>query len=275
MLDHNNIFEKQKPHKNLPFWVHWADHSQEIKSIQKMIKDGEVPKSVEACMSFIESLKQKFWWIKTEVGRLPVSIFSLYESAVKNTQSGDFEDQLYNVTEISETGPMGPYEEVCLIEKLSEQYFQAMVYYKLLKNSLPARRKRFICNQKILVKYGKGYETDVFMRLVQITPVGLLFKVKDELFFDKAVEEPLLKLYFNTNHFHAFINDNYHDLSHLKDKLFYTNNDLNYHLVATEDIKGSLQFDPLVKGEYFVFIRFYDIQESEIDFVFKEFWQKF
>jgi hypothetical protein len=258
-----------RPYPHASLEVHWSDCSKVIRALQSEIKSGgHLTKCISELDTRLMGLNQKTLWIKNKETIFPMSIYDVYLTLMAHLKKGDFEDVLFDGHEISFISPSGPYKNSTVVELVSRRTFQDFVHYHVLKNKLHHRGFRLHTRGNVKMLYGADLENSTLLEIKQITDNGVLFSSRDEVLLDSVTHGEQVKVLIDTSKVCELLDGK--DVTNHQD-LFFTNNELRYFNVHTKDIISSLSYDSALTGEFYLFIRYWHMQESELPSVFNDF----
>ena len=258
-----------KPYNHASIEVYWSDCSKIIRALQSEIKhNSHLSNVVSQIDEKLMKLNKQNFWLKNKEIIFPMSVYDIYLTLMSHLKKGDFEDVLFDGQEISFISPGGPYKSSTLVGLISKNTFQDFVYYQVLKNKLHHRGFRLHTRGNVKMIYGQDMECSTLLEIKQITDNGVLFASKDEFLLDTITHGEQVKILVDTSKVCQLIEDK--NVTNHQD-LFYTNDELRYFITNTKDIISSLSYDSAITGEFYLFIRYWHMQESELPSVFNDF----
>jgi hypothetical protein len=261
-----------KPFGDLPITFHWADSSKLTRSMQSSLKlDNSLQVTLQQLEYKFHELQQIMLWVKNHDSIIPMSLYDVYMTMMAHLKKGEFEDQLFNSQELSFIGPTGPYKFSTMVELLNKSTFNEFVFYSILKNKLPHRGFRLHTQGQVMMQFGQHLDQVTMLKIQQITDNGVLFASRDELLLDNMTKGEVCKFMLDTTAISRLLDGHYPEDP--GQDLFFTSNDLRYFVVKQTDIIKSLGYDSAITGEFYLFIRYSHMHDSELPVVFKTFIQ--
>lgn len=261
--------------QNAPFEFKIVDNHMLMKNIQKRLKaDSSLQAKYSENLEFIITLKAIKIWLKLDGSVIPMNLLDVYTCFTKHLKDSSFDDQLYNCNSVSFMGPMGPFKEIPLVQCLNDKLIGKFLFESSLKSKIPARNLRVRTSGDVLVTHGENHELQNRVQMKQITKNGILFSCRDGMVVDNFSRSEILKFHINTEKLKNFTDNNLKMQLSSKTDFFYSEDDLRYFYVDETKIKRSLSYKSDETNEFFLFIRYCDMQESDIPSVFIEFTKK-
>ncbi len=261
--------------ENTPLMFKVIDNSVFVQNIQNELKKcSKFNGLYETHLSFLDSLAEVKIWVKTEGHVVPMTLLDIYHSFAKNLRDESFDDQLYNYSLISFMGALGPFKEIPLIECLNDRMIEKFLFNSSVKSKIPTRKLRVRTSGKILVSHGENFESRDNIQIKQITDTGILFSSTDGFAIDSFAKSNVLKFHVNTSHLKNFTESDFKSSKKMTDDFFYSDDELRYFFVEEEKVKRSLSFKSEQTNEFFLFVRYHDMLESDVPNVFREFTEK-
>ena len=261
--------------QNAPFEFKIIDNHLIMKHIKNTIKNNnEVQKQHNENLDFLNTLSSIKIWLKLEGSVMPMTLLDVYHTFTKHLKDSSFDDQLYNCSSISFMGPMGPFKEIPLVQCLNDRLIDKFLFNYSLKSKIPARNLRVRTHGDILVTHGTQQEFQNRVQIKQITNSGILFSCTDGMVVDNFSQSDMLKFHINTEELKKFTDNNFRmPLTPQKD-FFYSEDDLKYFYIEESKIKKSLSYKSDETNEFFLFIRYCDMLESDVPAIFMDFTKK-
>lgn len=261
--------------QNAPFEFKMIDNHLIMKHIKKSIKNNKnFQEQHSKNLEFMNTLSDIKIWLKLDDSVIPMSLLDVYHTFTKNLKDSSFEDQLYNCNEVSFVGPTGPFKELPLVQCLNDRLVDKFLFESSLKSKIPARNTRVRTQGDILVTHGEKLELQNRIQIRQITNNGILFSSKDGMAIDTFSRSEILKFHINTESIKEFTDNNFKATQDLNKNFFYSEDDLKYFYIEESKIKKSLSYKSDETNEFFLFIRYCDMLESEVPTIFCDFTKK-
>ena len=200
-----------------------------------------------------------------------MSLYDVYTTFTKNLKDDSFDDQLFNSNEVSFIGPLGPFKNISLVECLNDRMVGKFLFDSSLKSKIPSRNLRVRTNEDILVTHGANEELQNRVRIKQITNNGILFSSFDGDVIDQFSKTEDLKFHLNTKSILQFTKNNFRMPLQVEKNFFYCEDGIHYFKVQESKIKRSLSYRSNDTNEFFMFVRYCDMKESDTPEVFGEF----
>lgn len=261
--------------ENAPLSFKVIDNGIFVRNIQtELKKNSEFTGQYEKHLDFLGSLSEIKIWLKTEGHVVPMSLVDIYHSFVRNLRDDSFDDQLYNCSLISFMGPLGPFKEIPLVECLNDRMIEKFLFNSSVKSKIPTRKLRVRTSGHIMVSHGENFERKNNIQIKQITDTGVLFSSKDGFIIDDFSKSNTLKFHINTTNLQNFTQNNLKFTGEKTEEFFYSDDDLRYFFVDEGKVKRSLSYKSEQTNEFFLFIRYQDMMESDVPSVFRAFTEK-
>jgi hypothetical protein len=223
---------------------------------------------------FLEDLKLKKFWLRLDEIVVQMTLFDVYSSFLRFLRDKTFEDELYDINEISFVGPAGPFEETSLIECMNENTIDKMIFNSLLKNKLPMRGFRVHTEGKVLINFGEDLFDSATLNVKQITESGILFSSYDDTLLDTVTKGDMIKFHMDTRPLKTFIENDLKMPEKLDRDFFYTTDELRYFYIEEKNLHKTLSYKSGKTNEIFFFCRFHHMLESEVPNLFFDFNEK-
>ncbi|MBD66063.1 MAG: hypothetical protein CME62_12705 [Halobacteriovoraceae bacterium] len=263
--------KEYKIDQNAPFSFSLKDCSSITKFIQSEVKSvTDIHTQYLENLSFEARQSQVKLWVKLTDQIIQMSLLDVYQCFLKYLKDQSFEDQLFNVNEVSFLGPTGPFTNISLINCLNERLINQFIMSGLISNKLPTRKYRVKTHSILLVEFGEQMEHRTTFAMKQITDTGILFSTKDDLAVQELSKSDVVKFYMDTRGLKDFVNNNL-QTTHQKNDFFYSENQLRYFFIEENKIQKNLSFQSNETNEYFLFCRYRHMLESDIPHIFMEF----
>lgn len=260
--------------KNIPLYFKLMDNSLLTKEIKNQIKsDSKIHDLYSQQLAFIERQRLNDLWVKIEGNIVKMNLLDLYNTFLCYLKDKSYEDQLFNINEVSFMGPLGPYSELPLIQCLNDRIINKFIFASVMNNKIPMRSMRLLTEGTVLVNYGKELEHLSELNVKQITDTGILFSSFDEFVIDDMSKADVLKFHMTTEKIKSFMDNNFKSDEPLSD-LYYTENELRYFFVEENKMQRGLSYRSDETNEFFLFIRYYDMLESDVPNIFMQFMDK-
>lgn len=272
LLKHLESFHKKlRPFGDLPIEFHWSDSAKLIKVFQSKIKNDEsFNKSFRAVEQKFLKLKDEKLWLRKDDFIISMSLFDIYFTLINHLKNGEYEDQLFNSQEVSFVGPTGPFMNVTMIELVTQQLFKEFLYFNILKNKIPQRSFRLHTTGEVVMQFGEKFEKYSIVEICQITDNGVLFSCKDDLVLEEISHGPMVKFHMDSTSVNKLMEGELIEFSNTKN-LFATDCKLKYFTVEYEKIIKSLSYNSGISGKFYLFVRYINMNGTDIPSVFKDF----
>lgn len=257
--------------QNTPLFFKMMDNAIMTKEIQKSLKSNEeFNKSFQNQLHFQERQNQTKLWLKVEGNIISMSLLDVYNTFLCYLKDKSYEDQLFNVNEVSFLGPLGPFTSIPLVQCINDRVINKFIYSNILSNKIPMRKMRIQTQGKILVNYGSDMEYLAELNVKQITDTGILFSSKNEFVIEDFSKCDLLKFHVNTEKIKNFTDNNFQSNEKV-DEMFYSEDNLRYFFIEKNKIQRSLSYRSDETNEFFLFCRYHDMLESDVPGIFTDF----
>lgn len=267
--------KKYKVDSNAPFYFKLKENNAALKKFQQDLKmDPKLKDQYAHQFHFLEDLKTKKLWLRLDEIIVPMNLFDVYSSFLRFLRDKTFEDELYNLNEISFVGPAGPFEESSLIECMNENTIDKMIFNSILKNKLPMRGFRVHTEGTVHVNFGRELEESTTLNVKQITDTGILFSSYDDTLLDTFTKGDMVKVFMDTRPLKTFINNDLKMPEKLGRDFFHTTDQLRYFYVEESNFQKHLSYKSGKTNEVFFFCRFHDMLESDVPNLFFDFNEK-
>ena len=260
--------------QNAPLEFRLIDNRVIMNHLQKTLKsDSSISAEYDKNLEFIQTLRSIKLWLKLDECVLPMTLHDVYTTFTKNLKDDSFDDQLFNCNEVSFLGPLGPFKNVSLIQCLNDRMIGKFLFESSLKSKIPSRNLRVRTNEDILVTHGEREELQSRVQIKQITNSGILFSSLDGMTIDQFSRSEELKFHINTKSISQFTKNNFRMPLNLEKNFFYCEDGINYFKVQESKIKRTLSYKSDETNEFFLFVRYCDMKESEVPREFMNFTQ--
>lgn len=259
---------------NTPLSFKMMDNSIMTKEIQKSLKaSDESYANFQKQLGFIDRQKQTKLWVKIDGNIINMTLLDVYNTFLAYLKDKSYEDQLFNVNEVSFLGPLGPFTSIPLVQCINYRIINQFIYSSILTNKIPMRKMRILTEGKVLVTYGQNLDQVTELNVKQITDTGILFSSHDEYAIDDFGKCEILKFHVNTDAIKKFTDNKFRSEQKIED-LYYSEDDLRYFFIEEKQIQRSLSYRSDETNEFFLFCRYHDMLESDVPNVFSEFMEK-
>lgn len=261
--------------QNAPFEFKIIDNHILMRNLQKRLKgDSTLQAKYSENLDFINTLKSISIWLKLDGSVIPMTLLDVYTCFTKHLKDSSFDDQLYNCNSISFMGPMGPFKELPLVQCLNDKLIGKFLFESCLKSKIPARNLRVRTQGDIMVTHGENHELQNRLQMRQITKNGILFSCTDGMIVDNFSRSEVLKFHINTEELKKFTDNDLRSSQIAVPDFFYSEDELRYFYIDQSKVKRSLSYKSDETNEFFMFIRYCDMMESDIPSIFIEFTDK-
>ncbi len=259
----SSLENKIKLNKNFPFTLKYSDGKNIISKIQRDIKNSEVyAQEFNNYFSFINDLSNTKFWIQKENNIFPMTLMDLYQAFLQFIKSGEFEDQLYNVSDISMYGPLGPFKPVALIKMINKSLADKIILYNIIKNKLPTRKFRLNINQQVAIQFGNNFCKVEDINLKQITEHGIVLSLRDDIILPEIEQSEKLRVYLSLNFLDGITGT---------DNMFYSDYKDDMYTIDQSNIKYYLSYNSFESNEVYFFCRFNHLKGNKDIFRLGEF----
>ena len=250
-----------------------SDNASLINTLKELSKsDPKVKENLDHYLSANQDMNNTPIWLKLEdESILNLTLRDVYQFFVKYLKNTENEDHFFNCYEVSFLGPLGPYQHVSLVECINEELLSKYLLEQLIKNKIPTRSLRIRTNQLVGITFGKEQKLRSELYLKQITDSGLLFETDDEFFINNMESGEFLKFYMDTSHLQGYLQQNFEQASDLKEKFFYTKDEMKHFSIEQSKVVRSLGYKSSLDNKFHLFCRYQHILEDQMTSPFVEF----
>jgi hypothetical protein len=267
----NFKFEKSfRPFANFPLDLHWADARILIEKVRAEAKFGDEKfyHEKQFAIGTVESLKKVPIWLKNGDYVIPMTMFDIYSSLGQFIKKEAMEDELFNCHEISFIGPSGPFKNMPLINCVNEQTLNIYLHWMVMVNKLPQRAFRLNTKGHVAADFIAQDQTDSnLLNVEQITDSGILLSSKNDFLLERTESIEELKVYFNTEKMLDAVKSE----KNRSDEIFFSKDKLHYFKISKSKLITKLKYNSHHSGEFFLFCRYFDMYESEVPEIMKDF----
>jgi len=257
--------------KNAPFYFRLMDNSYLTNDIRRSIKnDQTIYQSYQDQLAFLERQKKVNVWLKVNDSIISMTLLDVYNTFLCYLKDKSYEDQLFNVNDVSFIGPLGPFTPIPLVQCINERIVNQFIYASILNNKIPMRKMRILTEGQVKVTHGNDMNLQSFLEVKQITDTGILFSCKDEFAIEDMSRSEVLKFHVNTEKIKSFTDNNFQSTTELSN-MYYSDDDLRYFFIEEKKIQKNLSFRSDETNEFFLFCRYHDMLESDVPGIFSEF----
>lgn len=254
--------------QNTPLYFKLMDNTSLTKNIREKLKSNpEFSALFNEQLEFITRQKNQELWVKLDEQIIKMTLLDLYHAFLRSLKDKSYEDQLFNVNDVSFMGPLGPFSQMPLIQCLNDRLINKFIFSHIIQNKLPARNMRLITEGEVIVSYGKQMDLVSKLNVKQITDTGILFSTQDEYVIEDMSKSEVVQFYMTSEHIQKFADNNFQSKHVVKD-LFYTEDELRYFYVEESKLQRGLSYRSDETNEFFLFVRYFDMLESDIPNVF-------
>lgn len=261
--------KKYKVDSNAPFYFKIKENNSILRKIQYDLKNDESLKDKYLHQfHFLEDLKLKKLWLRLNEIIVPMTMYDIYNGFMRTLRDKTFEDELYDVNEISFESAAGPYKNMSLVECMNDNIIDKMIFNSLLKNKLPMRGLRVHTEGKVQILSGENLDDKNILNVKQITETGILFSSYDETLLDTISKGDMIKVFLDTRPLLTFIDNNLKMPNKIDRDFFYTTDELRYFYVEQHQMQKMLSYKSGRTNEVFFFCKFHHMLESDVPNIF-------
>ena len=272
---HGKWNQSYKISDNAPFYFKFNDNQKIIQKIQNKLKTSQEYKELfKHQLKFSKDIKQTKVWIQQGEKILPMNLEDVYNAFTIFLKNGDYEDQLFNTSDVSFIGPMGPFKSIALIQCLNEELIEKFIFSYLVSNKLPLRKLRIHTEGNIKLQCGNDLNINTMVNIKQITDSGILFSSHEDLLLEALSQGEIAKFYIDTRSLKEFMGNEFICETDKGNNFFYTDDELRYFFIEEKNIVKTLSYKSAETNEVFLFCRYPHMLESDVSRIFMEFTSK-